>query len=97
MAPSRDVRLSGKAARKAAADTAGSKWYNLPATQITDEVKKELRLLRLRGTYDPKRFYKVGGRRVSAAFHTCRTCWSIIDTTGQSSKKKVRVLHLQRE
>lgn len=60
MAPSRDLRLSSKTARKAAADTAGSKWYNLPATQITDEVKKELRLLRLRGTYDPKRFYKVG-------------------------------------
>ncbi|MEW5313935.1 MAG: hypothetical protein WDW38_005465 [Sanguina aurantia] len=58
MAPSRDLRLSSKTARKAAADTAGSKWYNLPATQITDEVKKELRLLRLRGTYDPKRFYK---------------------------------------
>lgn len=27
--------------------------------QITDEVKQELRLLRLRGAYDPKRFYKV--------------------------------------
>ena len=35
-----------------------SKWYDLPATQVTDEVKRDLRLLRLRGVMDPKRFYK---------------------------------------
>jgi hypothetical protein len=39
-------------------DTAGPRWYDLPATPITDDVKRELRLLRLRGAYDPKRFYK---------------------------------------
>lgn len=33
-------------------------WFDLPAQQITDEVKRDLRLLRLRGTLDPKRFYK---------------------------------------
>lgn len=37
------------------------KWYQLPATQITEDVKRELRLLHLRGAYDPKRFYKVRG------------------------------------
>ena len=37
---------------------AGKKWYDLPATQITDDMKRDLRLLRLRGAYDPKRFYK---------------------------------------
>ena len=35
-----------------------SNWFDLPATQITDEVKRDLRLLRLRGVMDPKRFYK---------------------------------------
>ncbi|KXZ44277.1 hypothetical protein GPECTOR_70g508 [Gonium pectorale] len=34
------------------------RWFELPATKITDDVKRELRLLRLRGAYDPKRFYK---------------------------------------
>ncbi|GFR40687.1 hypothetical protein Agub_g1278 [Astrephomene gubernaculifera] len=34
------------------------RWFELPTTKITDEVKQELRLLRLRGAYDPKRFYK---------------------------------------
>ena len=33
-------------------------WYELPATQITDEVKRDLRLLHLRSALDPKRFYK---------------------------------------
>ena len=35
-----------------------SNWYNLPAPQMTDEVKRDLRLLKLRGVMDPKRFYK---------------------------------------
>ncbi|PNH03485.1 Deoxynucleotidyltransferase terminal-interacting protein 2 [Tetrabaena socialis] len=34
------------------------RWHQLPATKITPEIKQELRLLRLRGAYDPKRFYK---------------------------------------
>jgi hypothetical protein len=40
------------------ASFAGDKWYGLPAPKVTDEVKQELRLLRLRGAYDPKRFYR---------------------------------------
>lgn len=32
--------------------------YTLSAPQITEDVKRDLRLLRLRGAYDPKRFYK---------------------------------------
>lgn len=35
-----------------------SAWHDLPVTPITDEVKRDLRLLRLRGAMDPKRFYK---------------------------------------
>ena len=33
-------------------------WFDLPAQQITPEVKRDLRLIRLRGAMDPKRFYK---------------------------------------
>jgi hypothetical protein len=46
--PSVDARVQQKAARSAAPDTAGKGWFDLPATQITDEVKNDLRLLRLR-------------------------------------------------
>ena len=35
-----------------------SDWHELPTTVITDEMKRDLRLLRLRGAMDPKRFYK---------------------------------------
>ncbi|KAL4855147.1 rRNA-processing protein fcf2 [Chlorella vulgaris] len=57
VAPS-DDRVAHKAARKAAPDTAGRGWFDLPATEITEEVKRDLRLLRLRGALDPKAFYK---------------------------------------
>ncbi|WIA13431.1 hypothetical protein OEZ85_007011 [Tetradesmus obliquus] len=58
----RGKKGSGKGAAAAAAAAGGEgadrKWYQLPAVEITDEVKRDLRLLRLRGAYDPKRFYK---------------------------------------
>jgi len=57
-APTLDAAARTKEAKKAAPDTAGSKWFDLPAPKVTDELKRDLRLLRLRGAYDPKRFYK---------------------------------------
>jgi hypothetical protein len=56
--PSADTRALSRAARKNAPDTAGKSWYDLPATTITDEVKNDLRVLRLRSALDPKTFYK---------------------------------------
>lgn len=47
---------------KTPADSKGflmcSDWHELPTTVITDELKRDLRLVRLRGAMDPKRFYK---------------------------------------
>ncbi|KAG1669887.1 hypothetical protein FOA52_002413 [Chlamydomonas sp. UWO 241] len=57
-APPRDPALISKAAKRAAPDTAGGNWYNMPAARIDGAMKTELRLLQLRGAYDPKRFYK---------------------------------------
>ena len=42
-------------ARKA---TAGPEWYNLPKTNLTPELKKDLRLLHMRNVLDPKRHFK---------------------------------------
>jgi len=49
-----------RAARRApgAAGGAGPAWFGLGAPELTEEVKRDLRLLRLRGAADPKRFYK---------------------------------------
>lgn len=38
--------------------TAGSSWFNLPRTDLTPELKRDLQLLKMRGILDPKRFYK---------------------------------------
>ncbi|KAI9367094.1 Fcf2 pre-rRNA processing-domain-containing protein [Aspergillus egyptiacus] len=38
--------------------TAGSDWFDLPATELTPELKRDLQLLRMRSILDPKRHYK---------------------------------------
>ncbi|GAQ89952.1 hypothetical protein KFL_005810050 [Klebsormidium nitens] len=56
--PLRNPRKERREAQKAKAQTAGPKWFDLPATPITPEVKRDFRLLKLRGVLDPKRHYK---------------------------------------
>ncbi|KAF4632592.1 hypothetical protein G7Y89_g5531 [Cudoniella acicularis] len=43
---------------KAKKSTAGSDWYELPKTNLTPELKRDLQLLRMRSVLDPKRHYK---------------------------------------
>lgn len=38
--------------------TKGDKWFNLPATELTEERKNDLEVLHMRKALDPKRFYK---------------------------------------
>ncbi|ORX91174.1 Fcf2-domain-containing protein [Basidiobolus meristosporus CBS 931.73] len=38
--------------------TAGAKWFDMPAPDITDELKRDLTLIKLRNVLDPKRHYK---------------------------------------
>ena len=38
--------------------TAGSQWFNLPRTDLTPELKRDLQLLKMREILDPKRHYK---------------------------------------
>lgn len=58
LVPPRDPAHLSKAHKAAKPDTAGKGWFDLPAQKIDDDMKRELRLLRLRGAYDSKRFYK---------------------------------------
>ncbi|KIN06174.1 hypothetical protein OIDMADRAFT_24507 [Oidiodendron maius Zn] len=51
------IEIKTKAAQLKKA-TAGSKWYDLPATVVTPELKRDLQLLRMRSVLDPKRHYK---------------------------------------
>ena len=43
--------------------SAGSDWYNLPKTNLTPELKRDLQLLRMRDTIDPKRVYKKDNKK----------------------------------
>ncbi|KAF2012537.1 Fcf2-domain-containing protein [Aaosphaeria arxii CBS 175.79] len=43
--------------------TAGSKWFNLPATELTPEFRRDLQLLKMRNVLDAKRFYKKDSTR----------------------------------
>ncbi|XP_043276657.1 deoxynucleotidyltransferase terminal-interacting protein 2 [Venturia canescens] len=38
--------------------TKGAKWFNLPATEMTDEIKHDLEVIQMRSVLDPKHFYK---------------------------------------
>ncbi|KAJ5825516.1 hypothetical protein N7474_002654 [Penicillium riverlandense] len=38
--------------------TAGPSWFNLPKTELTPELRRDLQLLRMRSVLDPKRHYK---------------------------------------
>lgn len=68
--PPRDARLLAKQAAKEVKPTAGKKWYDLPSPVVDEDTKRELRLLRLRGAMDPKRFYKsFDGKALPKFFH----------------------------
>jgi hypothetical protein len=38
--------------------TSGPDWFNLPRTELTPELRRDLQLLKMRSVLDPKRHYK---------------------------------------
>ena len=46
-----------------AATDAGPKWFNLPKTQVTPQVKRDFQMLELRSVLDPHRHYKKDNRK----------------------------------
>ncbi|XP_060553859.1 deoxynucleotidyltransferase terminal-interacting protein 2-like [Ruditapes philippinarum] len=52
------VRQQKKERRLEREKTKGSKWFNMPATELTEERKYDLAVLQMRKVLDPKRFYK---------------------------------------
>ncbi|KAL2650487.1 hypothetical protein R1flu_018615 [Riccia fluitans] len=56
--PPLDLRKQNKLRKKTVKDTAGSKWFDMPAVTVTPELKREVELLKMRSVLDPKRHYK---------------------------------------
>ncbi|KAI4884089.1 hypothetical protein NFI96_025701, partial [Prochilodus magdalenae] len=44
------------------AKTTGDGWFNMKAPELTDELKNDLKALKMRSAMDPKRFYKKNDR-----------------------------------
>jgi len=57
-APKIGKRKLKKIKKKEREKTKGDAWFNLPALEMTEERKKDLELLQMRGALDPKHFYK---------------------------------------
>ncbi|XP_048395219.2 deoxynucleotidyltransferase terminal-interacting protein 2 [Stegostoma tigrinum] len=56
------IRHLKKKRRKERAQTAGDGWYNMKAPDLTDELKNDLKALKMRAAINPKRFYKKNDR-----------------------------------
>lgn len=44
--------------KQKAEETAGPNWYNLPKTELTDDVKRDLQIIKMRNALDGKHHYK---------------------------------------
>ncbi|XP_078416933.1 deoxynucleotidyltransferase terminal-interacting protein 2 [Cetorhinus maximus] len=56
------IRQLKKKHREERAKTTGDGWYNMKAPDLTDEMKNDLRALKMRAAINPKRFYKKNDR-----------------------------------
>ncbi|EPB88668.1 hypothetical protein HMPREF1544_04540 [Mucor circinelloides 1006PhL] len=62
--PSKDEKQLTKKERQAEREkTSGSAWFDMPKTEMTDEVKRDLQVLKMRHILDRKRHYKKMGKR----------------------------------
>ncbi|XP_034473002.1 deoxynucleotidyltransferase terminal-interacting protein 2 [Drosophila innubila] len=62
--PTVSRRKQPKLNRAERAKTKGSGWFDLPATEITDEMRNELKVIQMRSVLDPKHFYKKNDLKV---------------------------------
>ncbi|KAF7663668.1 hypothetical protein LDENG_00204250 [Lucifuga dentata] len=61
--PYRESKQALKMKRKVEKDkSTGDKWFNMKAPELTQELKTDLQVLKMRGSMDSKRFYKKNDR-----------------------------------
>lgn len=46
--------------------TAGEQWFDMPKTDLTPELKRDLQLLKMRNVLDPHRHYRKDGGKMQA-------------------------------
>ncbi|XP_051509146.1 serine-rich adhesin for platelets-like [Myxocyprinus asiaticus] len=61
--PYKESKHAAKLKRKLEREkTAGDGWFNMKAPELTEELKNDLKALKMRSAMDPKRFYKKNDR-----------------------------------
>ncbi|XP_023129248.2 deoxynucleotidyltransferase terminal-interacting protein 2 [Amphiprion ocellaris] len=61
--PYTESKQKAKLKRRAEREkTTGDSWFNMKAPELTQELKGDLQVLKMRGSMDPKRFYKKNDR-----------------------------------
>lgn len=69
-------------------NTAGKNWFNLPAPEITPELKQDLKAIQLRSIIDPSRFYKkLDRKKLPKHFHVGTIQENILDGKKNRLKK----------
>ena len=53
-----DQRREDKEAKRSGRKTLGKGWFNLQPAELTEEMRQDIKMLRLRNFVDPKKFYK---------------------------------------
>lgn len=65
------------------------KWFGLPKHKMTPELEKELKALRLRNNFDPKRFYKANDKQELPKYFTIATeVGGAMAATGYNTKTR---------
>nr|CAD7574079.1 unnamed protein product [Timema californicum] len=66
--PEENKKKLKKIRQQARERTKGEGWFNMPATEMTDELKHDLEVLQMRSVLDPKHFYKKNDLKVLPKF-----------------------------
>ncbi|XP_022821883.1 deoxynucleotidyltransferase terminal-interacting protein 2 [Spodoptera litura] len=91
--PSYDVSKNKLKAirRKEREKNKGPGWFNLPAPEVTEELKNDLQVLKMRSALDPKHFYKKNDMEVLPKyFQVGRIMDSALDHVNERLTKKQR-------
>ncbi|TNY21577.1 Fcf2 pre-rRNA processing-domain-containing protein [Rhodotorula diobovata] len=85
-------QLSKKQLKAKQPHTAGAAWFDMPATPMTPQLKRELDALRLSAALDPKRFLRGGAKRdkVGEFFQVGHVIAPSTRATTLSSEKRVQ-------
>lgn len=62
--------------QKERSKTKGPGWFNLPATEVTEELNNDLKVLKMRSVLNPKHFYKKNDMKVLPKYFQVRLIFS---------------------